>query len=192
MRSRISFAVCFLFTTVAATAQMCGGNPAFVKWRDEDVLYLITPEERARMRQLHSEQECEEFIAQFWSRRDSNPKTIVNEFKEEHYRRIAYANDRFPGSVPGWKSDRGRAYILYGPPDEIESHPQGITYTRPKEEGGGTTSTYPFEKWRYRSIPNVADDVDLEFIDGSGKGDYKFVDVIDARRRSILMRHPGR
>jgi GWxTD domain-containing protein len=193
MTSRTRFALCFLFTAVAACAQaICDGNQAYIKWRDEDAAYLLTPEERSKFNQLRTEEACEAYIERFWSGRDSNPKTLVNEFKEEYYRRIAYANERFAGSVPGWRTARGRAYILYGPPDEIESHPSGLTYTRPKEEGGGTTSTHPFERWRYRSIPGVADNVDLEFIDSTGTGDYKFVDVIDARRRSVLQRAPGR
>lgn len=193
MRSPISFALCFLFTTVAAAAHpMCGGNPIYTKWRDEDVAYLLSPEERKQFSRLQPEEACEEFISRFWLSRDRDPKTPQNDFKVEHYRRIAYANERFADSVPGWKTDRGRAYILYGPPDEIESHPQGITYERPKEEGGGTTSTYPLERWRYRSIPSVADNVELQFVDSTNSADYKFVEVIDARGRSVLQRSPGR
>ena len=193
MGYRVSFVLCFLFTAVAAHAQeICDGNPAFRKWRDEDVVYLLTQDERKQFSQLQTQQACVAFIERFWRDRDPNPKTPANEFKHEHYRRIAYANERFAGSVPGWRSARGRAYILYGPPDEIESHPSGITHTRPKEEGGGTTATHPFERWRYRSIPGVAQDIELEFIDSTGTGDYKFVDVIDVRRRSVLQRAPGR
>ena len=109
---------------------------------------------------MQTDEERQQFIEQFWLRRDPTPDTEENEFKEEHYRRIAYANERFASGIPGWKTDRGRIYITFGPPDEIESHPSGGTYERPIEEGGGTTSTYPFEKWRYRYIEGIGNDVD--------------------------------
>ncbi|HET8546754.1 MAG TPA: GWxTD domain-containing protein, partial [Bryobacteraceae bacterium] len=122
------------------------------KWLNEDVSYIITDEERAAFKRLSTPEELESFVEQFWLRRDPTPDSAENEYKEEHYRRIAYANERFASGIPGWKSDRGRIYITFGPPTEIESHPSGGTYERPYEEGGGTTSTYPFEKWRYRWI----------------------------------------
>ncbi len=120
------------------------------KWLNEDVLYIITDEERTAFKRLATDEEREQFIEQFWLRRDPTPDSQENEYKEEHYRRIAYANERYASGIPGWKTDRGRIYITFGPPDEIESHPSGGTYERPYEEGGGTTSTFPFEKWRYR------------------------------------------
>ena len=113
------------------------------KWLNEDVAYIITDEERTAFKRLQTDEEREQFIEQFWLRRDPTPDTVENEFKEEHYRRIAYANEHFASGIPGWKTDRGRIYITYGPPDEIESHPSGGTYERPPEEGGGETSTYP-------------------------------------------------
>ncbi len=123
---------------------------AYKKWLSEDVVWIITDEERAAFKQLSNDEERDQFIEAFWQRRDPTPDTIENEFKEEHYRRIAYANEHFPAGIPGWKTDRGRMYIMYGPPDEIESHPSGGSYERPMEKGGGETSTYPFEDWRYR------------------------------------------
>src|SRR5215475_584548 len=127
-------------------------SKTYKKWLDEDVRWIITDEERAAFKQLSNDEERDQFIEAFWQRRDPTPDTIENEFKEEHYRRIAYANEHFPAGIPGWKTDRGRTYIVFGPADEIESHPSGGTYDRPMEEGGGTTSTYPFEQWRYRYI----------------------------------------
>src|SRR4030081_3347238 len=118
----------------------------YKKWLNEDVGYIITDEERTAFRRLQTDDEREQFIEQFWLRRDPTPDTVENEFKEEHYRRIQYANDRFASGIPGWKTDRGRIYIIWGPADEIESHPSGGSYDRPPEEGGGSTSTYPFEK----------------------------------------------
>src|SRR6266704_3667667 len=118
------------------------------KWLNEDVSYIITDEERSAFKRLQNDEEREQFIENFWLRRDPTPDTIENEFKEEHYRRIAYTNEQFASGIPGWKTDRGRIYITYGPPDEKETHPSGGTYERPPEEGGGTTSTFPFETWR--------------------------------------------
>src|SRR5438067_6117801 len=133
------------------------------KWLNEDVAYIITDEERAAFKRLQTDEEREQFIEQFWLRRDPTPDTVENEFKEEHYRRIAYANEQFASGIPGWKTDRGRMYITFGPADEIESHPSGGTYERPPEEGGGTTSTFPFETWRYRYIEEIDNDIIIEF-----------------------------
>ena len=114
----------------------------YKQWLNEDVVYIISPEERTAFLQLSTSEEREQFIEQFWLRRSSNPDLPENDFKEEHYRRIAYANENFASGIPGWKTDRGRIYITYGPPDEKESHPSGGSYERPPEEGGGTTSTW--------------------------------------------------
>ena len=97
-------------------------------WLNQDVAYIITDEERRAFNDLSNDAERESFIEQFWLRRDPTPDTEENEFKEEHYRRIAYANEHFASGIPGWKTDRGRTYIVYGPPDEIESHSSGGTY----------------------------------------------------------------
>src|SRR6516165_9044816 len=120
----------------------------YKKWLDEDVVYIISDEERKAFRQLSNDEERDQFIEAFWQRRNPNPDSENNEYKEEHYRRIEYANEHFAAGIPGWKSDRGRIYIMYGKPDEIDSHPSGGFYERPAEEGGGSTSTYPFETWR--------------------------------------------
>ncbi len=142
------------------------------KWLNEDVAYIITDAERQAFRQLNTDEEREQFAEQFWLRRDPTPTTVQNEFKEEHYRRIAYANERFASSVPGWKTDRGRIYITFGPPDEIDSHPSGGTYQRPSAEGGGQTTTFPFEDWRYRFIEGIGNNVTIEFVDTGLNGEY--------------------
>jgi len=147
-------------------------NKALKKWLDEDVAYIITDEEKAAFKALKTDEEREQFIEQFWLRRDPTPDTIENEFKEDHYSRIAYANERYQSGKPGWKTDRGRIYILYGKPTEIESHPAGGQYERPFEEGGGSTSTYPFETWRYRYIEGIGNEVILEFVDPTMSGEY--------------------
>lgn len=161
------------------------------KWLEEDVLYIITDEERRAFKNLQTDEEREQFIEQFWLRRDPTPDTMENEYKEEHYRRIAYANERFASGIPGWKTDRGRIYITFGPPDEIESHPSGGTYERPWEEGGGTTSTYPFEKWRYRYLEGVGmqTDIVIEFVDKSMTGEYRM--TMDPSEKDALLMVPG-
>ena len=128
---------------------------AFKRWIDEDVTYIIMDEERQAFRRLSNDEEREQFIEQFWLRRSPDPESLANDYREEHYRRIAYANQHFASGIPGWRTDRGRLYIMYGPPDEIEAHPSGGFYQRTMEEGGGSTSTYPFEQWRYRYIEGV-------------------------------------
>ena len=119
------------------------------KWLDTDVVYIITDEEKRAFKQLKTDDERQSFVESFWQRRDPTPDTEENEYRDEHYRRIAYANDHYASGIPGWKTDRGMIYIKYGAPDEIDSHPSGGSYERPIEEGGGETSTYPFEDWRY-------------------------------------------
>ena len=164
-------------------------SKALLRWVDEDVQYIITGEERAAWKRLKTDEEREQFIEQFWLRRDPTPDTIDNEYKDEHYERIAYANEHFASGIPGWKSDRGRIYIMYGKPDQIESHPSGGTYDRPIEEGGGTTSTFPFETWRYRYIEGIGNEVILEFVDPSMSGEYHM--TIDPSEKDALLHVPG-
>ena len=161
----------------------------FKRWLDEDVRYIITPEERKAFVQMATDEERENFIESFWMRRDPTPDSIENEYKEEHYRRIAYANDRYASGIPGWRTDRGRIYIAHGPPDEIESHPSGGQYQRPYEEGGGFTSTYPFEIWRYRWIEGIGSDVLLEFVDPTMTGEYRL--TMDPSEKDALLHVPG-
>ncbi len=145
----------------------------YKRWMDEDVRWIITDEERNTFKALKTDDEREQFIEQFWLRRDPDPDTDSNEYREEYYQRIAYANEHFTSGIPGWKTDRGRMYIMFGPPDEKESHPSGGSYDRPTWEGGGSTSTYPFEIWWYRYIEGVGSDVEVEFVDPSGSGEYR-------------------
>ncbi|MGA1994252.1 MAG: GWxTD domain-containing protein [Bryobacteraceae bacterium] len=159
------------------------------KWLNEDVAYIITDEERAAFKQLQSDDQREQFIENFWLRRDPTPDTIENEFKEEHYRRIAYANDNYASGIPGWKTDRGRIYITYGPPDEIEDHSSGGFYERPPEEGGGETSTYPFQQWRYRYIEGVGSNIIIEFVDPTMSGEFHM--TMDPSEKDALLYVPG-
>src|SRR5205807_6371867 len=161
----------------------------YKKWLDEDVSYIITDEERSAFLKLSNDEERDQFIEQFWLRRDPTPDTEENEFKEEHYRRIAYANEHFAAGIPGWRTDRGRIYVVFGPADEIESHPSGGNYQRPTEEGGGETSTYPFEDWRYRYIDGIGQEVIIEFVDTCMCGDYHM--TIDRSERDALLNTPN-
>jgi GWxTD domain-containing protein len=161
----------------------------YKKWLDEDVAYIITDEERAAFKQLSNDEERDNFIEAFWQRRDPTPDTEENEYKEEHYQRIAYANEHFAAGVPGWKTDRGRIYIVFGKPDEIESHPSGGSYERPMEEGGGETSTFPFEQWRYRYIEGIGQEVIIEFVDTCMCGEYHM--TMDRSEKDALLMTPG-
>jgi GWxTD domain-containing protein len=159
------------------------------KWLNEDVAYIITDEERKAFKQFNTDEEREQFVEQFWLRRDPTPDTIENEFKEEHYRRIAYANEHFASGIPGWKADRGRIYITFGPPDEIDSHPSGGSYERPAAEGGGETSTFPFEDWRYRYIEGIGNDIMIEFVDTTMTGEYRM--TMDPSEKDALLYVPN-
>jgi len=161
----------------------------YKQWLNEDVVYIITPEERTAFLQLSTSEEREQFIEQFWLRRSGNPDLPDNDFKEEHYRRIAYANEHFASGIPGWRTDRGRTYIIWGPADEVDSHPSGGTYDRPMEEGGGSTSTYPWETWRYRYLEGMGNNVILEFVDPSGSGEYHL--TMDPSEKDALLHVPG-
>jgi len=147
-------------------------STSYGPWLDNDVVYIITPEERQAFLQLSTNEEREQFIESFWDRRNPDPESPVNAFKEEHYRRLAYADEHFASGIPGRKTDRGRIYIIWGAPDEIESHPMGGTYDRPMNQGGGTTTTYPWELWRYRYLEGIGENIELEFVDPSSSGEY--------------------
>ncbi len=161
----------------------------YKSWLDEEVAYIITPEEKEAFLRLGTDEEREQFIEQFWLRRDPTPDTPENENREEHYRRIAYANERFSSGKPGWRTDRGRIYIAWGPPDEIESHPSGGAYYREPSEGGGGTSTYPFERWRYRYLEGIGEQIILEFVDPSFSGEYRL--TIDPSEKDALLNVPN-
>lgn len=161
----------------------------YKKWLEEEVPYIITDEERKSFKNLATDDEREQFIEAFWNRRNPNPNTPENEFKEEYYRRIAYANEHFASGIQGWRTDRGRIYIMYGPADEVDTHPSGGTYVRPQEEGGGETATYPFETWRYRYIDGIGTNIELEFVDPSMSGEYHL--TMDPGEKDALLHVPN-
>jgi GWxTD domain-containing protein len=194
----ITFILLFLFAMPAVPAQNEQTEALkqeetenyFDKWLNEDVKYIISDEERSVFENLTTDEEREQFIEQFWFRRDPDPQTAENEFKEEHYRRIAYANEKFTAGTRGWMTDRGRIYIIHGPPDNIEARPDGGFYKRPIEEGGGTTAVYPFEKWFYKYIEGVGTGVELEFYDPTNTGDYRLA-VFDWEKDALLRTGDG-
>ncbi len=161
----------------------------FKNWLERDAVYIIADEEKSVFASLTTEDEKERFIEQFWRRRDPDPRTVINEFKEEHYRRIAYANERFHSGKEGWRSDRGRIYIIHGEPAEIESYAAGSFYDREFEQGGGETTVYPFERWRYRHLDGIGDDIELEFVDDSFTGDYHL--ALNPEEKDALLHMPG-
>ncbi len=161
----------------------------YKKWVNEDVRWIITDQEMKAFKSLSNDEERDAFIEQFWQRRNPDPESPENTFRDEHYRRIAYANEHFAAGKPGWMTDRGHMYISYGKPDSIDSHPSGGSYDRPMEEGGGETSTFPFETWHYRYIEGVGDNVDIEFVDTCMCGDYHM--TLDRSEKDALLHVPG-
>lgn len=164
-------------------------SDTYRKWLDQDVAYIISDQERKSFLSLSNDEERDAFIEQFWRRRNPDPDSPENAAREEHYRRIAYANEHFAAGKPGWKTDRGRIYIEWGPPDSTDSHPSGGMYDRPFNEGGGTTTTFPFEVWHYRYLEGIGENVDIEFVDTCQCGDYHF--TMDPSEKDALLHVPG-
>jgi GWxTD domain-containing protein len=161
----------------------------YKKWVNNDVAYIITSEEKKAFNALKTDEERENFIENFWRRRDPNPDTEENEYRDEYFERIAYANEHYASGIPGWRTDRGRIYITWGKPDSVESHPSGGNYDRPSYEGGGSTTTYPFEIWFYRHLDGVGDGIEIEFVDPTGSGEYRI--ARDANEKDALASVPG-
>jgi GWxTD domain-containing protein len=163
----------------------------YKNWLDQDVTYIITDEERKAFKALKTDEERDQFIENFWLRRDPDPDTPENEYKEQYFERIQYANEKYTSGIPGWKTDRGRIYVTFGKPDEIESHPAGGQYERPSWEGGGSTSTYPFEIWWYRYIEGIGSDIEIEFVDPSGSGEYRIARSPDEKDALLHVPNAG-
>jgi GWxTD domain-containing protein len=161
----------------------------FKIWLDQDVRWIITDTEMQAFKHLTNDEEREQFIENFWQRRNPSPDSPDNEYRDEIYARIAYANEHFAAGKPGWMTDRGHIYIAYGKPDDIDAHPSAGEYQRPEDEGGGSTSAYPFEVWHYRYIEGIGDNIDLEFVDTCMCGDYHY--TIDRSEKDALKYTPN-
>ena len=162
---------------------------SYKTWVEQDVRWIITDQELSAFKHLSNDEERDQFIENFWLRRNPNPDSPDNEYREEHYARIAYANEHFAAGKQGWRTDRGHIYIAFGKPDSIDSHPSGGNYERPIEEGGGNTSTFPFEVWHYRYLEGIGDNIDIEFVDSCMCGDYHM--TIDRSEKDALKHTPG-
>jgi GWxTD domain-containing protein len=174
---------------VPATKKLRKEGSAYKDWPDKEVKWIITDEERQAFKLLTNDEEREQFVESFWYRRNPAPESPENEFRDEYYRRVLYANERFSSGILGSMTDRGHIYIVYGPPDEIESHPSGGTYDFPVGQGGGSTQTFPFELWRYRYIEDVGQDIVIEFVDPCSCGDYYM--TIDPNEKDALAHVPS-
>jgi GWxTD domain-containing protein len=141
-------------------------------WLHDEVPDIITEAERRAFLELSTNEEREQFIEVFWAERNPDPESPTNAFKEEHYRRLAYADEHFASGIAGRKTDRGRIYIIWGPADEIDSHPTGGTYERSPQQGGGSSTAYAWELWRYRRLEGIGENVEIEFVDPTGSGEY--------------------
>ena len=145
--------------------------PFYDSWLREDAIWIISDEERSAFKQLSNDEERDNFIEAFWMRRNPVPNAEENECKEGHYGRIEYANERFGAGIPGWKTDRGRIYILFGPPGKIETYPGR---KKPDASPDAPASPeYPREVWRYHHRESAGEDVALEFVDVCGCGDFR-------------------
>jgi GWxTD domain-containing protein len=154
-------------------------------WLREEVPYIITDRERAAFKMLTTDDEREAFIENFWERRNPNPGSPENEYKEEYYQGIICANERYGTAIPGWKTDRGRLLIMYGPPEHIDSHPDGEACGRQDSQGTGTP-TCPFEEWRYRCLPGIGENIVLKFVDTDRDGEYHLAVDPDFKNASLL------
>ena len=158
-------------------------------WLGNVVPDIITDEERRAFLELGTEEEREQYKEIFWRDRNPDPESPVNPVREEHYRRLAYADEHFASGIPGRKTDRGHIYIIWGAPDEIESHPTGGTYDRSPEQGGGSSTAYAWELWRYRHLEGIGENIEIEFVDPTGSGEYHV--TRDPCEKDALSHVPG-
>ncbi len=161
----------------------------FKAWLEQDVLWIITTEEKAAFKALQNDEERDEFVEAFWFRRDPTPDTYENEFKEEHYRRIAYANDHFGSQDPDWKTDRGRIYVVYGQPDRITTY--SAQDSRPPAQDSQDYKGLPSETWNYRYLEGAGMDVVIDFVDICSCGDYRMRMPDDLRMHCSIFQRPA-
>ncbi len=161
-----------VLSSVSQIAQAQVIPPTYQKWLDEDVRYVISNQELSEFNKLTTDQQRDAFVVAFWKRRNPNPSSEENTFKEVHYRRLAYANSWFAEGVPGYKTDRGRIYIMYGPPDEVQRHVAAVGQEQPRRDGGNAIS-YDWELWRYAGVAGIGKDVTFRFVDRCSCGKFR-------------------
>jgi len=158
----LAISVAFVCAASQKPAPAAQASTPWDKWVKEDVVYIIQDDERHAFNNLTTDEEREKFVEQFWERRNPVPGSPTNLFKEEHYRRISFANNRFASpTIPGWKTDRGRIYITFGPPNEIDSHQSC------------STSTPAYDDWGYRYIEGIGTNIQIRFADATCTGEYR-------------------
>jgi GWxTD domain-containing protein len=157
----------------------------YKKWLSEEVVFIITDEERVEFKKLATNQQRDAFVVAFWERRNPSPGAPENKFKEEHYRRIAYANTHFAAGIPGWKTDRGHIYITWGAPDKVEHHLRAESESQPSN--GGADPAYAYEIWHYKHMEGAGDDISIKFVDICGCGDLRM--SIERSDKEILFNH---
>jgi GWxTD domain-containing protein len=162
MKPRVSvYLTVFWLVVLALALTNCGPkgrvamDPASKDFYEYARLIMTKPEKDIFL-MLPDKESREEFIEDFWTKRDPDPYSDENEFKDEFYDRIGFANKRFIEGIPGWKTDRGRIYIYLGPPDKIEQRPY---INDPNIKG--------FIWWGYYKYR-----LGVEFIDNNGDGRY--------------------
>ena len=177
MRFDRTTSLVFAFAIAAQASLQCFVAPVdFGRWLYEEVAWIITPEERKAFLALGTAQERAKFEAEFWKRRAFNTtQESAESARKEHYRRLAHANRTFQtDDTPGWKTDRGRVWILHGPPDEIRAYPNGPVghrrYLRDRPNGYHMATPYAYEQWFYLEIEGFGGDVELEFVEITGAG----------------------
>ncbi len=168
----------------------------YKKWLNEEVIYIISRNEKKIFKSMTADEQREYFIKSFWKRRDYTPDTALNEFKEEHYRRIEYADKNFFEGTAGWRSDRGRIYIMFGPADFFESNPSGSSGFL--FDLSAPTAEFPSVVWTYKYIPGMktrTSRIDFTFVNYYNSGKYRLVtnpSIANAlRNTSILARNVG-
>jgi len=136
------------------------------RWVEQYVKWILSREERERFETLSDPAEKLAFVESFWRRRDLTPDRPPNEAREEHARRFAYAVTNFGAGTPGWATDRGKIYILLGPPNAIERNP-----------AGRTAFERPSEVWTYNNAqnPRLPASMDIAFVDFTGTGRFEIV-----------------
>jgi len=159
------------------------------------IRYIVTPQEERIFREMPPEDRGE-FIMDFWARRDSDPSTPENEFRSVYYTRLAVADKAFRAGIPGWMTDKGRIYILLGPPTDVIKKTMGDKSTeisRNQRELStnlleeGTFTERPTDIWIYNQYPDYfSGPLRLTFVDYEGTGNYRLTTDVEVKPFSMM------